>query len=58
MLDQIHRELQSLKDNHLFRTRKLLSGRLGSKLSFNHQNYLSFCSNDYLGLSIYSGCID
>ncbi|CAM8302247.1 BioF 7-keto-8-aminopelargonate synthetase and related enzymes [Candidatus Methylopumilus universalis] len=51
MLDQIHRELQSLKDNHLFRTRKLLSGRLGSNLSFNHQNYLSFCSNDYLGLS-------
>ena len=35
MLDQIHRELQSLKDNHLFRTRKLLSGRLGSNLSFN-----------------------
>jgi len=51
MLDQIHRELQSLKDNHLFRTRKLLSGRLGSNLSFNHQNYLSFSSNDYLGLS-------
>ena len=51
MLDQIHHELQSLKDNHLFRTRKLLSGRLGSNLSFNHQNYLSFSSNDYLGLS-------
>ena len=51
MLDQIHRELQSLKDNHLFRTRKLLSGRLGSKLSLNQQEYLSFCSNDYLGLS-------
>ena len=51
MLDQIHHELQSLKDNHLFRARKLLSGRLGSNLSFNHQNYLSFSSNDYLGLS-------
>ena len=51
MLDQIHSELQSLKDNHLFRTRKLLSGRLGSKLSLNQQEYLSFCSNDYLGLS-------
>ena len=51
MLDQIHSELQSLKDNHLFRTRKLLSGRLGSKLSLNHQEHLSFCSNDYLGLS-------
>jgi len=51
MLDQIHRELQSLKDNHLFRTRKLLTGRLGPKLSLNHQEYLSFCSNDYLGLS-------
>lgn len=51
MLDQIHHELQSLKDNHLFRKRKLLNGRLGSNLSFNHQNYLSFSSNDYLGLS-------
>ena len=51
MLDQIHRELQSLKDHHLFRTRKLLTGRLGPKLSLNHQEYLSFCSNDYLGLS-------
>jgi len=51
MLDQIHSELQSLKDNHLFRKRKLLSGRLGSKLSLNHQEHLSFCSNDYLGLS-------
>lgn len=51
MLDQIHRELQSLKDNHLFRTRKLLTGRLGPKLSLNDQEYLSFCSNDYLGLS-------
>ena len=51
MLDQIHRELQFLKDNHLFRTRKLLTGRLGPKLSLNHQEYLSFCSNDYLGLS-------
>ncbi len=51
MLEQIHHELQSLKDNHLFRTRKLLSGRLGSNLTFNRQNFLSFSSNDYLGLS-------
>lgn len=51
MLDQIHRELQSLKENNLFRTRKLLSGKLGSKLLLNNQRYLSFCSNDYLGLS-------
>jgi len=51
MLDQIHSELQSLKVNHLFRTRKLLSGRLGSKLSLNHQEHLRFCSNDYLGPS-------
>ena len=43
--------LQARRDNSLYRTRQTLDGPQGVKVSLDGREYLSFCSNDYLGLA-------
>ncbi|MEE8327452.1 MAG: 8-amino-7-oxononanoate synthase [Nitrosomonadaceae bacterium] len=45
------RRLHSRKSNGLYRHRLTLEGSQGAHVSIAGQNYLSFCSNDYLGLA-------
>ena len=45
------RRLHIRKSNGLYRDRILLDGSQGINVSITKQNYLSFCSNDYLGLA-------
>lgn len=44
-------ELQSLRDNALFRELRTVDGGQGKYLMINGENYLSFCSNNYLDLA-------
>lgn len=45
------RRLHSRKSNGLYRHRLTLEGSQGAHVSIAGQDYLSFCSNDYLGLA-------
>jgi 8-amino-7-oxononanoate synthase len=45
------RRLQQRRDEHLYRTRRVLSSPQAPTVTCNDQPYLSFCSNDYLGLA-------
>lgn len=44
-------EIQKLKDDSLFRELKTVDGGQGKYLMINGENYLSFCSNNYLDLA-------
>ncbi len=39
------------RDDHLYRTRRMLEGPQGAEVVIDGQRYLNFCSNDYLGLA-------
>lgn len=43
--------LQQRKDEHLYRTRRVLSSPQSPAVICDERPYLSFCSNDYLGLA-------
>jgi 8-amino-7-oxononanoate synthase len=43
--------LQARRDRNLYRTRQVLDGPQGVNVSLDGREYLSFCSNDYLGLA-------
>lgn len=51
MLDFISRELKSLKESGLIREFKTISAIKGSRVKIDGKWYISFCTNDYLGLS-------
>lgn len=51
MYSDTTRRLHSRKSNGLYRHRLTLEGSQGAHVSIAGQNYLSFCSNDYLGLA-------
>ena len=51
MYSESTRRLHSRKSNGLYRHRLILEGSQGVNVSIDGQDYLSFCSNDYLGLA-------
>jgi 8-amino-7-oxononanoate synthase len=44
-------ELARLRTEHLYRSRAVVDGPQGAEITVNGTRYLSFCSNDYLGLA-------
>ena len=44
-------QLQQLREQHLYRSRRVLEGPQGAEIRIEGQTYLAFCSNDYLGLA-------
>jgi glycine C-acetyltransferase/8-amino-7-oxononanoate synthase len=50
-LDFIFDELKTLKDQSLIREYRTLEGEQGPHVQINSKSYLSFCSNNYLGLA-------
>ena len=51
MLASLQRELDQRKADGLLRQRRLLDSPQAERIVANEQPYLSFCSNDYLGLA-------
>lgn len=51
MLASLQRELEQRKADGLLRQRRLLDSPQAEHIVANEQPYLSFCSNDYLGLA-------
>lgn len=51
MLAALQQELEQRKANGLLRQRRLLDSPQAEHIVANQQHYLSFCSNDYLGLA-------
>ena len=50
-MDDFSSALSTLTDQHLRRTRRVVSGPQGPFLEVEGHHYLSFCNNDYLGLA-------
>jgi 8-amino-7-oxononanoate synthase len=51
MLNALQKELDQRKTDGLLRQRRLLDSPQAEHIVANEQRYLSFCSNDYLGLA-------
>jgi 8-amino-7-oxononanoate synthase len=51
MLEALAQELEKRKINGLLRQRRLLDSPQAEHIVANNQRFLSFCSNDYLGLA-------
>ncbi len=51
MLAALQKELEQRKADGLLRQRRLLDSPQAEHIVANHKPYLSFCSNDYLGLA-------
>ena len=49
--DDISKQLQQRRDEHLYRSRRVVGSRQGRLLRVNNKELVSFCSNDYLGLA-------
>jgi len=49
--------LQARKNSSLYRTRQILDGPQGVSVRLDGREYLSFCSNDYLGLANHPGVV-
>ncbi|MDG1249560.1 MAG: 8-amino-7-oxononanoate synthase [Gammaproteobacteria bacterium] len=50
-LEEIHAQLKQLDESQSLRTRRTLNGPQGVQVTLDDSDYLSFCSNDYLGLA-------
>jgi 8-amino-7-oxononanoate synthase len=57
MLQALQQELDKRKSQGLLRQRRLLDSPQAEHIVANEQPYLSFCSNDYLGLANHSALI-
>ena len=49
--EYVKKYLQQRNRDNLFRQRKTVTGNQGARLTIDGKDYLSFCSNDYLGLA-------
>ena len=49
--DTLQQALQERREQHLYRNRRLVSSPQGAQLMVDGASFLSFCSNDYLGLA-------
>ena len=51
-LDQrLGAELEALRAANLYRTRRVVNGGHGARITVDGRSCLNFCSNDYLGLA-------
>jgi 8-amino-7-oxononanoate synthase len=50
-IQRLREELQRLRAQHLYRTRRVLESPQGVEVHLGGKTLLSFCSNDYLGLA-------
>lgn len=50
-LTEISKTLQHRREQHLYRSRRVVTKTNGHQVTINNKTLLSFCSNDYLGLS-------
>jgi 8-amino-7-oxononanoate synthase len=50
-IQRLREELQRLRAQHLYRTRRVLESPQGVEVRLGGETLLSFCSNDYLGLA-------
>ena len=55
---ELNQELQDLDTQGLLRQRRILDSAQGAHVKVDGQDYLSFCSNDYLGLAAHPRLID
>ena len=51
MMKNLSTQLQARRDQHLYRERLVVDGPQGVNIRVDGRDYLSFCSNDYLGLA-------
>lgn len=51
-------ELQALEEQGLLRRRRIVESAQGASIRVDGRDYLSFCSNDYLGLANHPALID
>ncbi len=51
-------QLTELDSQHLLRKRRVVSSAQGTQLVVDGKSYLSFCSNDYLGLANHPALVD
>lgn len=51
-------DLQALEEQGLLRRRRIVESAQGAVIRVDGRDYLSFCSNDYLGLANHPGLID
>jgi 8-amino-7-oxononanoate synthase len=50
-MQNLSQSLAERKTQHLYRVRRIVEGPQGPRVKIDGQEYLSFCSNDYLGLA-------
>ena len=50
-MKNLSEQLRARRDNHLYRSRLVVEGPQGVTVHVDGSDYLSFCSNDYLGLA-------
>lgn len=51
MLNYLNKELNKLNEEGLLRKPRIISATKGSRVKIDNRWYISFCSNDYLGLT-------
>jgi len=50
-MKDLNAQLQQRRAQHLYRSRQVMDGPQGVRVQIDGRQYLSFCSNDYLGLA-------